>query len=143
MVSCCPCIVINTQIGGFHFRRVRTCVQGLSGYSIGQRTGCCEDWKRLIHLDSYESHYTFSSALFTQTDMERLAKEVSTMLSFEHTNVMSLIGVCIDGEMPLLIMPFMSNGSVLEFVKHHRDELFCSEGMVYTRYCRLLRFFYS
>ena len=46
------------------------------------------------------------------------------MLSFEHTNVMSLIGVCIDGEMPLLIMPFMSNGSVLDFVKHHRDELF-------------------
>ena len=76
----------------------------------------------------------FSSALFTQTDMERLAKEVSTMLSFEHTNVMSLIGVCIDGEMPLLIMPFMSNGSVLEFVKHHQDELFrtdSSEGMVY------------
>ena len=56
------------------------------------------------------------------------------MLSFEHTNVMSLTGVCIDGEMPLLIMPFMSNGSVLEFVKHHRDELFrtnSSEGMVY------------
>ena len=55
------------------------------------------------------------------------------MLLFEHTNVMSLTGVCIDGEMPLLIMPFMSNGSVLEFVKHHRDELFCtdcSEGMV-------------
>ena len=36
-----------------------------------------------------------------------LAKEVSTMLSFKHTNVMSLIGVCIEGEMPLLIMPFM------------------------------------
>ena len=66
------------------------------------------------------------------------------MLSFEHTNVMSLIGVCIDGEMPLLIMPFMSNGSVLDFVKHHRDELFCtdpSEGMVcYTDFCMLLWF---
>ena len=66
------------------------------------------------------------------------------MLSFEHTNVMSLIGVCIDGEMPLLIMPFMSNGSVLDFVKHHRDELFCtdsSEGMVYnTDFCILLWF---
>ena len=48
------------------------------------------------------------------------------MLSFEHTNVMSLIGVCIDGEMPLLIMPFMSNGSLLEFVKNHSEELFCS-----------------
>ena len=57
--------------------------------------------------------------------MERLAKEVSIMLSFEHTNVMSLIGVCIDRGMLLLIMPFMSNGCVLEFVKHHKDEL-CS-----------------
>ena len=48
------------------------------------------------------------------------------MLSFEHPNVMSLIGVCLDGEMPLLIMPFMSNGSVLEFVKSHRNEMFFS-----------------
>ena len=67
--------------------------------------------------------------------MERLAKEVSTMLSFEHKNVMTLIGVCIDGEMPLLIMPFMSNGSVLEFLKHHKNELLCSnasQAMVYT-----------
>ena len=70
--------------------------------------------------------FPFSVALFTQTDMERLAKEVSAMLSFEHSNVMSLIGVCIDGEMPLLIMPFMSNGCVLEFVKYHKDELLCS-----------------
>ena len=65
--------------------------------------------------------------------MERLAKEVTTMLSFEHKNVMTLIGVCIDGEMPLLIMPFMSNGSVLEFLKHHKNELLCcnaSQAMV-------------
>ena len=45
------------------------------------------------------------------------------MLSFEHPNVMSLVGVCLDGEMPLLIMPFMSNGSVLEYVRHHKQEL--------------------
>ena len=46
---------------------------------------------------------------------------------------MCLIGVCIDGEMPLLIMPFMSNGSVLEFLKHHKNELLCcnaSQAMV-------------
>ena len=52
------------------------------------------------------------------------------MLSFEHKHVMALIGVCIGGEMPLLIMPFMSNGSVLEFVRHHIDELFCSSSSV-------------
>ena len=45
------------------------------------------------------------------------------MLSFEHPNVMSLVGVCLDDEMPLLIMPFMSNGSVLEYIQHHKEEL--------------------
>ena len=63
------------------------------------------------------------AALFSASDMERLAKEVSTMLSFEHVNVMPLLGVCIDGEMPLLIMPFMTNGSVLEYVKRRKEEL--------------------
>ena len=68
------------------------------------------------------------------------------MLSFEHTNVMSLTGVCIDGEMPLLIMPFMSNGSVLDFVKHHRDELFCtdsSEGaiLISVYYCGFVLYY--
>ena len=43
------------------------------------------------------------------------------MLSFKHSNVMSLIGVCIDGEMPLLIMPFMAKGSVLEYVRSNKD----------------------
>ena len=62
-------------------------------------------------------------ALFSSGDLERLTKEISTMLSFEHPNVMSLVGVCLDGEMPLLIMPFMSNGSVLEYVRHHKQEL--------------------
>ena len=50
------------------------------------------------------------------------------MLSFENTNIMSLIGICIEGEMPLLIMPFLANGSVLEFVKHHKEELLCSSA---------------
>ena len=45
------------------------------------------------------------------------------MLSFQHPNVMSLVGVCLDDEMPLLIMPFMSNGSVLEYIRYHKQEL--------------------
>ena len=61
--------------------------------------------------------------LFSSGDSERLTKEMSTMLSFEHPNVMSLVGVCLHGEMPLLIMPFMSNGNILEYVRHHKEEL--------------------
>ena len=70
------------------------------------------------------NQYIFS-ALFSKIDVEQLTKEVSTMLSLEHTNVMSLRGVCVAVDSPLLIMPFMANGSVLEFVKHHKDSLLC------------------
>ncbi|CAI8057306.1 Tyrosine-protein kinase transforming protein SEA [Geodia barretti] len=42
---------------------------------------------------------------------------MSKMASFEHKNVMTLIGVCLDGEMPLIIMPFMGKGNVLEYVR--------------------------
>ena len=45
------------------------------------------------------------------------------MISFRHPNVMSLIGMCFDGEMPLLIMPFMSGGSVLDYVTQNRENL--------------------
>ena len=50
-------------------------------------------------------------------------KEVTTMLSFDHPNVMSLIGLCLDTGVPLIIMPFMANGSILTYVKSHKKEL--------------------
>ena len=49
------------------------------------------------------------------------------MLSFSHSNVMPLVGLCIEGEMPLLIMPFMINGSVLEYVRKRREKLYFIE----------------
>ena len=45
------------------------------------------------------------------------------MSLFVHPNVMPLIGVCFDEEMPLLIMPFMSKGNVLEYVKQNKVDL--------------------
>ena len=67
---------------------------------------------------------TMIAAIFRETDTRTLTKEVSTMLSFDHPNVMSLIGLCLDTGVPLIIMPFMANGSVLEYVKSHKKE-FC------------------
>ena len=49
------------------------------------------------------------------------------MLSFKHQNVMSLIGLCLDGDLPLIIMPFMSDGSVLDYVRKNRQHLFLTE----------------
>ena len=43
------------------------------------------------------------------------------MASFEHNHVMSLLGVCLDSEMPLMIMPLMVKGSVLEYVRKIKE----------------------
>ena len=64
--------------------------------------------------------------LLTASDKEKLLKEVSIMLSFKHPNVMSLLAVCFDDERPLLIMPFMSCGSLLAHVKQNRERLHCA-----------------
>ena len=63
------------------------------------------------------------TALSLASNHQKLLKEVTSMLSFSHPNVMTLIGVCFDGDMPLIIMPYMSNGSVLRCVKEKRKEL--------------------
>ena len=67
-------------------------------------------------------------ALLSVANKDKLLKEVIMMLSFDHPNVMSLIGMCLDGEVPLLIMPFMSGGSVLEFVTQSRENLHFTHG---------------
>ncbi|CAI8015434.1 Tyrosine-protein kinase transforming protein RYK [Geodia barretti] len=74
----------------------------------------------------------------TSSDWQR---RCFTMFSLKHTNVMSLRGVCVAAESPLLIMPFMINGSVLEFVQHHKDELLCisTEAKVEIARERLLK----
>ena len=43
------------------------------------------------------------------------------MKSFDHLHVLSLIGVSIDaGKAPFIVMPFMSNGSLLAYLRKER-----------------------
>ena len=65
------------------------------------------------------------------------------MLSFDHPNVMTLIGTCFDRDTPLIIMPFMSNGNVLEQVKQQREELLLSEGALETQVKLHVKSFYQ
>ena len=46
------------------------------------------------------------------------------MQSFNHPNVMSLIGVCenLSGG-PAVVMPFMANGSILDYLKKNRKNV--------------------
>ena len=46
------------------------------------------------------------------------------MASFNNLNVLPLIGVCLDlGPVPCLLMPFMSKGSLLSYLKKERPKL--------------------
>ena len=46
------------------------------------------------------------------------------MQQFDHPNVVSLAGVCLDGgPTPFLVMPFMENGSLLSYLRHERTNL--------------------
>ena len=46
------------------------------------------------------------------------------MHEFEHKNVLTLRGVCLDGgPAPYIIMPFMANGSLLAYLRKNRSTL--------------------
>ena len=53
-----------------------------------------------------------------------MLKESAKMQRFRHPNVMPLIGVCLDGgPTPLIVMPYMANGSLLDYVRKERASL--------------------
>ena len=65
---------------------------------------------------------------FSEKDIKDLLSESQKMMSFDHPNVMNLIGVCTDmGETPYIVMPFMTNGSLLEFLKKKRSNFVVAE----------------
>ncbi len=46
------------------------------------------------------------------------------MAEFDHNNVLSLTGVCLDGgPAPYIVMPFMFNGSLLSYLTKNRESL--------------------
>ena len=51
------------------------------------------------------------------------------MSKFDHPNVLTLTGVCLDGgPAPFIIMPFMTNGSLLAYLTKNRAVLVIEPG---------------
>ncbi len=44
------------------------------------------------------------------------------MISFKHSNILSIVGVCFDSPdcVPFLLLPFMANGSLKDYLKRKR-----------------------
>ncbi len=58
-----------------------------------------------------------------------MLEESVKMKSFDHPNILSLIGVCVDaGSAPYIVMPYMENGSLLSYLKRERPKLTIIEG---------------
>ena len=61
---------------------------------------------------------------FSQQEVEEFVEESLKMSRFKHPHVMGLIGVCLDaGSAPYIVMPYMANGSLLEYLKKESNNL--------------------
>ena len=64
------------------------------------------------------------SGFLNSDRVDDLLKECTKMQEFDHPNILNVIGVCLDGgPAPYIIMPFMTNGSLLSHLKENRDSL--------------------
>ena len=45
------------------------------------------------------------------------------MCHLDHPNVLCLVGICLDAEVPYLIMPLMERGSLLMYLRKERRAL--------------------
>ena len=65
--------------------------------------------------------------------VEDLFKECVKMMSLTHPNVLTLRGVCIDrGPVPYIILPYMANGSLLNYLKKNRTIFMLSDSSQVT-----------
>ena len=63
--------------------------------------------------------------------MKDLLKECAKMKEFDHPNVLTLRGVCLDGgPAPYIIMPFMTNGSLHGYLKENRETLVIDQSSI-------------
>ena len=55
-------------------------------------------------------------------------EESLKMSRFKHPHVMGLIGVCLDaGPAPYIVMPYMANGCLLDYLKKERSNLILTD----------------
>jgi len=78
-----------------------------------------------MHGNVLRKNAQLSNIGYLEKDVVKvLVKECSRMAEFDHPNVLTLIGMCLDGgPAPYIIMPFLINGSLLSYLKKNREEL--------------------
>ena len=57
------------------------------------------------------------------SDMKGFLMESALMSTFDHPHVLGLVGICVDSEKrsPYLVLPFMKNGDLKNYLKDQRS----------------------
>ena len=83
------------------------------------------------YIDSYDICYLSPSFLclgfLDPSDMAGFLKECRKIKAFVHPHVMSILGICLSGQVPYVVMPFMANDNLQTYLRKHRMELLISE----------------
>ena len=74
-------------------------------------------------------HVALYIGTFSDEEVNELMEECLQMKSFQHPNVMNLLGVCLDaGPAPYLILPYMANGNLLSYLRNNRESFILTEN---------------
>ena len=65
---------------------------------------------------------SFLLGIESDAEMKSFFTECSVMQTLKHPNVLGLLGMCFDSPdgTPLMVLPFMANGNVKEYLKKYR-----------------------
>ncbi|XP_061186843.1 macrophage-stimulating protein receptor-like [Saccostrea echinata] len=75
-------------------------------------------------VDNYETTVAIKSLhqkVSRDIDAKEFVNEALQMADFHHPNVMTLIGICLSDEMPLVILPFMRHGDMLTYIRDQNN----------------------
>ena len=89
----------------------------------------------------YLCAFITNTDLHTDSDREKVIAEINKMKNLHHLNVMPLIGVCLDaGKGISIVMPYMANGNLLDYLKKERANLYIKSNLDPTcnKYCDLI-----
>ena len=67
---------------------------------------------------------TISLGVLTLSSVESMISEIKKMHDLCHPNILTLVGVCASvTQGPSIILPYMANGSLLDYLKKERKNL--------------------
>ena len=83
----------------------------------------------LLHCFGVHLSMGLVLGLYSTSDVAKMLAEIAKMEDLRHPNVMSLIGVHLDMRLGLsIVMPFMANGSLLEYLKRERNSIYLDDS---------------